>query len=208
MRLHQWIASCVVAFGLAGAAEAALINPGFEFNDASGGDVPGATGWGGFNFNFTSDDFANTGTQSLKVFGPFFQFGGSGAVQAQPAVPLTSYTASASIFSPSNDQITPGNFAVVKLEFLDAGNNVIGFVESPQFTASSPADTWTPLSATGIAPVGTVTAQIVLVHVQLNNPPTSGAVYFDDADLAIPEPALGATGLIVLGGIAARRRRC
>jgi len=208
MRLHQWIASCVVALGLTGAAQAALINPGFELNDASGGDVPGATGWGGFNANFTSTAFARTGTQSLKVFGPFFQFGGAGAVQAQPAVAGTSYTASGYIFSPANDQVTPGNFAVVKVEFLDAGNAVIGFAESPQFTSASPADTWTPLSATGVAPAGTVNAQIVLVHVQLNNPPTGGAVYFDDTDLfaVVPEPGMAAAGLILLGGFALRRR--
>jgi hypothetical protein len=193
-------------------ASAALVNPGFELDDASAGDVNPTTGWGsGFNANFTSNDFAHTGTQSLKVFGPFFQFGGAGTTQAQPAVPGVSYTASGFIFSPSNDAINGTNFAVVKVEFLDLSNNVIGAAESPQFNLSSGLDTWVSRSATGVAPLGTVNAQIVLVHVQLNNPVSGGAVFFDDTDLAItpiPEP----TGVAVAGFagaslLAARRRR-
>ena len=211
MRMHQILVPCVVAVSLfCGTARAALINPGFETDNASGGDVAPTTGWSGFNANFTSSAFARSGTQSLKVFGPFFQFGGAGAVQAQPAVPGTSYTASGFIMSPTGDRINGANFAVVKLEFLNASNAVIGSVESTHFTASSdPADTWAARSATGIAPDNTVAAQIVLVHVQLNSPVTGGAVYFDDTDLSltvIPEPGLGTAGLVVLGGMALRRR--
>jgi hypothetical protein len=211
MRMHQILVPCVVVGLLAGAARAAILNPGFEVGDASGGDFYGGTSWGAFNDNWTTNDFARSGTQSLKVFGPFFQFGGAGAVQAQPAVPGTSYTASGFIMSPTGDRINGTNFAVVKLEFLNASNAVIGAVESTQFTATSdPADTWAARSATGVAPAGTVNAQIVLVHVQLNNPVTGGAVFFDDTDLSltvIPEPALGTAGLLVLGGMALRRRR-
>jgi len=209
MRMHQTLMPCVVMIALfCGTTRAALINPGFETDNASAGDVPGATGWGGFNANFTSSAQARTGTQSLKIFGPFFQGGGAGAVQAQPAVVGTSYTASAYALTPAGDAINGSNFATVKVEFLDATNTVIGAFESPHLTSAGPFDTWTLLSATGVAPAGTVNAQIVVVHVQLNNPVTGGAVYFDDASLGVtvPEPTIGTMGLMLCGGIVLRRR--
>ena len=87
-------------------------------------------------------------------------------------------------------------------------NTVIGAFESPHLTSAGPFDTWTLLSATGVAPAGTVNAQIVVVHVQLNNPVTGGAVYFDDASLGVtvPEPTIGTMGLMLCGGIVLRRR--
>ena len=208
MRLHQCLAAGVVALILGiGAADAALVNPGFELDNASGGDVNGATGWTGFNANFTTASQHNTGAQSLKVFGPFFQFGGAGVSQDQPAVAGTSYTASAFAMTPTGDSISGSNFAAVALEFYNASNTQIGRVESTHLTSTSAFDVWTPLSATGIAPAGTTTARIVLVHVQLNSPVTGGAVYFDDASLVVPEPGMAAAGVIMLGGLAARRRR-
>jgi hypothetical protein len=203
-------AASFAAFGFSPAAHAALINPGFEVDNASGGDVNGATGWSGFNANFTTISQAHSGTQSLKVFGPFFQFGGAGVSQNQPAIPGTSYTASGFALTPTGDSINGTNFAVLQLQFYDATNTQVGTtIESPHVTASSPLDQWIPLSATGVAPLTAVTARIVWVHVQLNNPVTGGAVFFDDADLGVtvPEPAslalAGVAGLALLG----RRRR-
>jgi hypothetical protein len=120
----------------------------------------------------------------------------------------TSYTASAYALTPAGDAINGSNFATVKVEFLDATNTVIGAFESPHLTSAGPFDTWTLLSATGVAPAGTVNAQIVVVHVQLNNPVTGGAVYFDDASLGVtvPEPTIGTMGLMLCGGIVLRRR--
>ena len=209
MRMHQILMPCVVAMSLVcGTARAALINPGFETDNASAGDVGGATGWGGFNFNFTTAGQHHSGSQSLKLFGPFFVGGGSGVFQAQPAVTGTSYTASAFALTPTGDSISGNNFAAVAIEFYNASNTQIGRAESSHLTSASPLDTWTPLSATLVAPAGTVTAQIVLVHVQLNDPVTGGAVFFDDASLAptaVPEPAIGTMGLMLMGGIVLRR---
>jgi hypothetical protein len=72
-----------------------------------------------------------------------------------------------------------------------------------------PVDTWQKFIAQGTAPAGTTSAQIVLVHVQLDNPPAGGAIFFDDAAFGIiPEPAsvvLGAFGMVGLLGFARRR---
>ena len=66
MRLGQLFAQCVLTTGLlAGAANAQLLNPGFEADNASAGDVPGATGWSGFNSRFTTANQAHSGTDLL-----------------------------------------------------------------------------------------------------------------------------------------------
>jgi hypothetical protein len=189
-----------------------LTNPGFDADNASGGDVFGASGWGAFNFAFTTDDVTPVSSpNTLKIFGPFFQFGGSGVVQGGFAASEGQlWEASAYARIHSADAIDPQNFAVVKLEFLNAGNTVIGFAESPQITtASLPADTWQLFKAQGTAPAGTTSAQIVLVHVQLDNPPAGGAIFFDDAAFGvIPEPATAlmvTLGLVGSAGLVRRR---
>jgi hypothetical protein len=192
----------------------ALVNPGFDADNASGGDVFGASGWGAFNFAFTTEFTPPLSSpNTLKIFGPFFQFGGSGVVQGGFAAGAgQTWEASAYARIDSRDAMDPQNFAVVKLEFLDSTNTVIGFAESPQITTTSlPADTWQQFTAQGTAPAGTTTAQIVLVHVQLDNPPAGGAIFFDNAAFGlIPEPTsalLGVLGLAGLTGFARRRAR-
>jgi hypothetical protein len=189
-----------------------LVNPGFDADNASGGDVFGASGWGAFNFAFTTEFTPPlSAPNTLKIFGPFFQFGGSGVVQGGFAASENQlWEASAYARIDSRDPMDPQNFAVVKLEFLDSTNTVIGFAESPQITtASLPADTWQQFVAQGTAPAGTTTAQIVLVHVQLDNPPAGGAIFFDDAAFGIvPEPVtamLSIMGIVGCAGFVRRR---
>lgn len=197
------------SLALAGNASAVnlLSNPGFEAPDASGGDVYASDSWFGFNDVFTTTAAANTGSQALKIFGPFFPGGGAGAVQPIGAVaPGEIVNANAFAFTPAGDALTPSNFAVVKIEFLDAGSNIVGFNESVQInTGNLPVDTWTQFSASGVAPANTATAQVVLVHVQLD-PVTGGSIFFDDAYAeVVPEPT--SLALIALGSVAMLRRR-
>ena len=207
-------AAAIAALGMsaltsAASAQNVLTNPGFETDNASAGDVAGPpTGWNGFNASFTTRSVTpNSGLQDLKVFGPFFDGGGAGVVQGGfAASPGQAWTASAFFRDDSSDAMQGTNFAVAQLQFLDASNTVLATDESPHFTAANPLNTWTLESANGVAPAGTATAQIVLVHVQLNNPVTGGSVFFDDANLGVaPEPA--SLGLLGIGGLLAMRRR-
>src|SRR6185369_11002079 len=97
------------------------------------------------------------------------------------ATPGQTWEASAFLRNDSTDPMQGSNFAVVKIEFLNSSNAVIGSQESSHFTAANAQNVWTPEVVNATAPAGTTTAQIVLVHVQLNSPVTGGSVFFDDA---------------------------
>jgi hypothetical protein len=217
------LALCAATLGLfAGGATAdgavvtnVLTNHSFETPDVQPtADSFGAAGWGTFNSAYTNQDFpAQHGEQTLKVFGPFFDGGGSGVVQGGFAASAgQTWEASAYLRNPSTDPIGQNNFAVVKMEFLNASNAVIGAFETSPFNSTAPTDTWTLQSVQGVAPAGTTSAQIVLVHVQIA-PVDGGSVVFDNAAFGlaapIPEPSAGVAGLVVAGwALRRRRRRC
>src|SRR4051812_12008655 len=77
------LGALILALGLVRDAGAvALTNPGFDAQNASGGDISGSTGWSNFNAAFThADAVAHSAPNDLKIFGPFFQGGGAGVVQ-------------------------------------------------------------------------------------------------------------------------------
>ena len=180
-----------------------LANAGFEAGDTSGGDLAGADGWFSFNDAFTTSSVsANTGTQAFKAFGPFTDGGGAGVGQdGFAAAEGQVWEAAAFLRNDASDPIGEGNFGVVLLQFLDDSGSVIATFDSPEVEAGDPGDVWLRRAAQGVAPIGTVEVQILLLHVQLD-PITGGSVFFDDASLIrIPEPASGVfllTGLITL----------
>jgi hypothetical protein len=183
-----------LVFGTVGVASAQLSNPGFETPDASGGDVGGAANWSTFNFVFTTAAVAHSGTQSLKTYGPFSQFGGSGAVQALPASPGQTWVGEIYALNSTIDPIDNADFGVYKIEFLDASFNLVAggvagvdVFESNQINGSTPFDQWTLLGVgTAPAPAGTAYAQAVLVKVDMDGT-QGGSIFWDDARLYIDD---------------------
>ena len=73
---------------------------------------------------------------------------------------------------------------------------------------------WTVMSVSAIAPAGTQSAQVLLLHVLTDDTLNNGAIYWDDVSLtatpaAVPVPAavwLFGSGLAGLVGVARRRK--
>ena len=183
----------VLLFGAVGDASAQLLNPGFEIDDTSGGDVPCATNWGCFNDVFTSSQSAppRSGVNVLKVFGPFGgPGGGAGATQSLPASPGQTWVGEIWAQNWSVDPIQGNDFGVYKIEFRDANGDLaaggvfgIDVFESNQINAATPLDTWTLLGVgTAPAPAGTATAQVVIVKVAVDGA-NGGSIFWDDASL-------------------------
>ena len=225
--MRRFYFSCLALFAVSllctGASAAnLLLNGGFESPDASGGDVPGAPGapWAGFNDpgnRFTTQTVARSGLQSLKMFGPFdFIGGGIGGTQKVAAATGDTFVAEIYARNDSSDPIQGNNFGVYKIEYLDAGMNLVSggilgvdVFESNPINASTPQDEWTLLGVgTAPAPVGTAFAQAVIVQVQLGDGQDNfvgGSIFWDDASLEnrqIPEPSgLALTGLASVAGV-------
>jgi MYXO-CTERM domain-containing protein len=197
------------SLGLATVASAnLLVNPGFETDNASAGDVgPGtASGWtGSFNSDFVTASFAHTGKQSLKQFGV-----DAGEFQRFAATPTSSWSATAFIMTPSTDELKGNEGSNIQIQFLDASLNVLATANPGiQFDSSAAPDTFTQISLLNAAAVpGTAFAQILLFTGpdSVQTGAAGGAVFWDDVTFdQAPEPV--SLGLLAMGGLLAVRRR-
>jgi hypothetical protein len=157
-----------------------LSNPDFE----AGPIAPGIEDWLVFGNVFTENIDPFNGAQHAKMFGNFSGgFNVSGAYQVVPANPGETYIASAYMNNLSSDAMSGANEALVKIEFRDAGGNILAFSESAVLNASSPTDTWTLYSTTGTAPPSTAEIQYLLLFLQPGL--DGGAAQFDAASLKL-----------------------
>lgn len=195
--LSVGIAALMTLFliGSASPVSAQLQNPSFELPDASGGDVYGTASWNVFGQTFTTAAAFRSGTQSLKTFGPFVQYGGSGAVQALPAVPGQTWVGEIYALNATFDPIDNADFGVYKIEFLNASfqlvaGGVLGVdvFESNPINGNTPRDVWTLLGVgSAPAPAGTAYAQAVIVKVDMDGA-QGGSIFWDDARLFVDNP--------------------
>jgi beta-glucanase (GH16 family) len=188
-----------------------LTNRSFESPDASAGDTVCSNGWACFNPVFTTSNLfdngnqsppAATGTQVLKMFGPFFDGGAAGANQDFTPVPNSEYSASVLAQNwteafPEPDPLDPTNLADLQLIFSSDGNfdDDVGEVSFEVFGSSDPALTeftylppneWVMLSVTGVAPEDAVAGRFQILHIQTGAEVTGGNVFYDDASLIGP----------------------
>jgi hypothetical protein len=141
------------------------------------------------------------GTQSLKMFGPFTSTGAaSGAFQTDNSVVAgQTYELEAWVMNWHGDPFQ--NLGILQLQFWDGlngtgtqlGGNIEQFTDpfgTPGFVDLSVAQDgdevsdWTRMSVSGIAPAGTRSATVYLLHIQTADPCCNGgAIYWDDVSL-------------------------
>ncbi|MFN9992911.1 MAG: hypothetical protein ACK54H_06165 [Phycisphaerales bacterium] len=155
-----------------------LANGGFESNFVN---------WTKFNNAFIDSTFVRTGTKSVKMFGCWCgPYNATGCFQDTPATAGEAFEATAYVGTKGADRISGDNFAVLNIEFRDAGNNLISYVSAPAADANTAPDVWHPVTVSGVAPAGTVKARVVPLHIQ---PATAGgAVWFDDITFGPAQP--------------------
>jgi hypothetical protein len=188
----------------AGVAQAnQLTNGGFETDDASGGNIGGATGWTTFGSVFTTaNDGPNSapvsrdqpGDQSILMFGPFVPGDASGAFQSFAVTPGLGVTLEAWVMNWVGDPFQ--NLGILQLTFWDgangSGNQVGGNIEQFADTLGTPGyvdlsviqdgaevTDWTQMLVSGVVPAGAVSAKAFLLHVQLGDTPFGGSLYWD-----------------------------
>jgi hypothetical protein len=191
----------------AGSAQAMLVNSSFESPDASAAEQGCPDGWGCFNSSFTQSNLwdpappgdqenptAHSGSQILKQFG-----NDAGATQRIAVSPGEKVEASVYAQNWSGDPWT--QLFLLQIAYFDGGNNNLGADEI--FANSDGAEghiellpqdgaeitDWTLMEVSGIAPAGSVEAQILLLHIAIGG---DGAIFLDDANLTaavIPVPA-------------------
>jgi len=167
-----------------------LVNAGFESPVVPVGGPPeyygagdGWTSFGGGIYTITSAVGVppNTGNQLLKMFGGCC----SGAWQQFPCAPGDTWNGGVWIRNDSLDPMGGGQVAAVNIEWIQADgvtqSTIIPFISNGTFTASSPLDTWTLQTITGIAPADAAFARFVVITGDFQPGGPAGAPFYDDA---------------------------
>lgn len=150
--------------------------------------------WQNFGEVYKADSgeiIAQDGSFTAKMFGPSI---GSQADQVllQDVTGLNEgelYTLSGYVQHQSIAPLGAENVILMQMNFRDAGGVSLEVVETPALTpGSSPTDEWIYSEISGIAPAGTVSMTIALLHIQLGTDagfPTQGggATFWDNFSL-------------------------
>ena len=222
--------SAIALSSVTQAAVVPLVNAGFDADNASAGDVFGATGWNAFGGGtFTTDGtngpgafpnccspVANSLDNSFKVFST------SGAFQSFAATAGDVFTMNGFGQNYGGDPLLNVSSLLLQIAFFDAnglpagteagGNASQGFnlFDSNAVDANTPQDVWTAMGV-GTAAAPDNTAEVRFIVLGLAG--SGGAGFFDSMSAeqvpAIPVPAavwLFGSGLLGLVGVARRRK--
>jgi len=173
-----------------------LANPGFE-----AGDGNQVSDWTCFGNARQATNHARSGAYSLKLFGNWSgPWNASGVYQTLPARPGQRWTLSGYGLNASDDLLAGQNYALMKIvwwsgphgtgEMLQplSGTGALSGenpgIESAMLTNDTPTDSWQFLAASGVAPPGTMSVQLLGgLFLQPNN--ESGAAWFDDLKASV-----------------------
>jgi len=207
------------------AAAIPLVNPGFDAQDASNGDIFGSTGWTTFGSGFTTSNLGpgsspvpDSPNNTFKAFGA-----GAGATQSFAATAGDIFNMSGLGMNFGSDPLSGPGKLLLQIVFRDGngafagteagGNFAAGFnvFDSNVVDASNAIDIWNVLGVgTGAAPDNTASVDFNVLVLA----PAGGAGYFDSITAnqvsAVPVPAavwLFGSGLLGLVGVARRKSR-
>lgn len=218
-------ASAVIALFASNTYANLLTNPGFDAQDASGGDIFGSTGWSTFGSGYTASSLFDSGNTPLadspnnvfKAFGP-----GSGATQSFAAIAGDVFSGSAVGQNFVGDAFNEPGKLLLQIVFRDANGGFAGTAAggnaAPGFNVfdgntidwTNPTDNFWTILGVGTAPAPDNTASVDFNVLVLA--PSGGSGFFDSASFdktVVPVPAavwLFGSGLIGLIGIARRRK--
>ncbi|MDD2236983.1 MAG: hypothetical protein PHG65_07240, partial [Kiritimatiellae bacterium] len=153
-------------------------NPGFEL-------MPLSSGMGEFwdlygNAFGVTTGFVRSGQTALQIWWKENLVG-----QDFPAVPGYRYEVSGYVANPTGgfEFVSENAFATLILAYLDADGNQLANTTSDYFTPESPKNEWMYLTASAVAPIGTVTARVfcsVLKGAGPDEGDFAGSLFFDD----------------------------
>ena len=168
-----------------------LLNPSFESGTGATAD-----NWTKFGdayrtaTNTTAGITALSGTNSMKIFGPFNpSLGEAGAYQNIPGASVgQTWRFSGFALNWSGDPMTNTTaYGVAQLIFLDAANSPLQIHESRHFDSTTILDQWQYFQVTGTAPAGTTTVRVKVSH--FGKAGSAGSVWWDDLSATLdPDP--------------------
>ena len=179
------VGALLAASGVALARQQVLNNGSFEaFNDVDAFQAEGWVEFGGFSERSIAVNLAPPGGEaSVKAFGAGDETV-SGVFQDVPILPGDVVEISGAALSRGSDFIGGDVVAVIRLEILDAGENVLDSAETTLLTPSSDADNWVADAAGPInAPAGAAVARFVCEW-RFNNT-SAGSAFWDDCMLLV-----------------------
>lgn len=111
------------------------------------------------------------GTTSAKMFGATSGLQSDQVLlQDVPGIVAGNvYTLSGSIWNPSGDEIGPENIIIFQMNFRDASGASIEIAEVQVDFMNEPLDTWNAQEVMAIAPAGSDSMTVALLHIQLGD---------------------------------------
>jgi len=190
MRLMTLIAAAMATVTCSAQAQNLLSNSSFE---TPGPGFVEFADWANFGNIFQADMgeiVAQDGDFTAKMFGA-----SSGAqsdqvlTQSVPATEGELYTLSSYCQNLSSDPLGDENIILIQMVFKDSGGNNLEVVETDAIDpGSDPFNTWVFSSLSAVAPTGTMSIDVFLLHIQLGADqgfPTQGggASFWDNVSL-------------------------